>query len=80
MEQREFLLNAYGLFRGTGRLGVSNYGMLQSWAKGQQFTAQTMPWLLNALFSSATVKSKENGSSFESFPWAEEFTKLQTAH
>jgi hypothetical protein len=29
MEQREFLLNAYKLFRGTGRLGVANYGMLQ---------------------------------------------------
>jgi hypothetical protein len=77
LEQREFLSNAYQLFRGTGRLGVANYGMLQSWSKSNQFTAQTMPWLLNALFASATVKPRENGSAFENFPWAAEFTKLQ---
>jgi hypothetical protein len=76
---QQFLLNAYNLFRGTGRLGVADYGMLQSWTKGQQFTAETMPWLLNALFASATVKPSGNGSAFENFPWAEEFTKLQTA-
>jgi hypothetical protein len=77
MQHREFLLNAYNLFRSTGRLGVANYAMIQSWTKGQQFTANTMPWVLNALFASETVKARENGSPFENFPWAEEFTKLQ---
>jgi hypothetical protein len=80
MEQREFLLNAYQLFRGTGKLGVATYGMLQSWTKGLPFTAQTMPWLLNALFASSTVKPRDNGSAFENFPWGEEFTKLQAVH
>jgi len=80
MAHRQFLLNAYNLFRSTGRLGVANYGMLQSWTKGRQFTDTSMPWLLNALFASATVKLGENGSAFENFPWAEEFTKLETAH
>jgi hypothetical protein len=77
LEQKEFLSNAYQLFRSTGRLGVANYGMLQSWTKALPFTAQSMPWLLNALFASATVKPRENGSSFENFPWGKEFTKLQ---
>jgi hypothetical protein len=54
MAHRQFLLNAYNLFRSTGRLGVANYAMIQSWTKGQQFTATTMPWLLNALFASET--------------------------
>ena len=79
MAHRQFLMNAYNLFRGTGRLGVANYGMFQAWTKGQQFTDTSMPWLLNALFASATVKPSGNGSAFENFPWAEEFTKLQTA-
>jgi hypothetical protein len=79
IEQKEFLSNAYQLFRGTGKLGVADYGMLQSWTKGQQFTAQTTPWLLNALFASATVKPRENGSGFENFPWGKEFTELQPA-
>jgi hypothetical protein len=78
MAHREFLLNAYNLYRSTGRLGVANYGMLQSWTKGRQFTVNTMPWLLNALFASATVKPAANGSTFENFSWAAEFTKLQT--
>jgi hypothetical protein len=79
MEHREFLLNAYNLFRGTGRLGVATYGMLQSWTEGRQFTAKSVPWLLNALFASATVKPREDGSGFANFPWAEEFTQLETA-
>lgn len=79
MAHREFLLNAYNLFRGTGRLGVANYGMLQSWTKRQQFTAQSMPWLLNALFASATVQPGRNASAAENFPWAKEFTNLETA-
>jgi hypothetical protein len=79
MEQSEFLLNAYNLFRSTGRLGVANYGMLQSWTKGRQFMATSTPWLLNALFASATVKLRENGSPFEHFPLGTEFTNLQTA-
>lgn len=74
---REFLLNAYNLFRSTGRLGVANYGMFQAWTKGQQFTDTSMPWLLNALFASATVKARKDGSWVENFPWAEEFTQLQ---
>jgi hypothetical protein len=78
MEQNEFLLNAYNLFRGTGRLGVANYGMLQSSTKGQRFKVTTMPWLLNALFASATVTPRPNGSPFENFPWGQEFTQLQT--
>jgi hypothetical protein len=78
MSHRQFLLNAYNLFRGTGRLAVANDGMFQAWTKGQQFTSTTMPWLLNALFASATVKPRESGSWVENFPWAAEFTKLQT--
>jgi hypothetical protein len=77
VQQSEFLLNAYNLFRSTGKLGVANYGMLQSWTKGIQFTDTSMPWLLNALFASATVKPRENGSAAENFPWAKEFTELQ---
>ena len=80
MQQSEFLLNAYNLFRSTGKLGVANYGMLQSWTKGVRFTDRSMPWLLNALFASATVKPRANGSWVENFPWAEEFTNLQTTH
>jgi hypothetical protein len=79
MAHRQFLLNAYHLYRNTGRLGVANYAMLQSWTKGRQFTDATMLWILNAMFASQTVKPRENGSSFENFPWAEEFTKLQSA-
>jgi hypothetical protein len=79
MQQSEFLLNAYNLFRNTGKLGVANYGMLQSWTKGVRFTDTSMPWLLNALFASATVKPRANGSSFENFPWAEEFKQLQVS-
>jgi hypothetical protein len=79
MQQREFLLNAYNLFRSTGKLGVATYGMLQSWTKGVQFTDASMPWLLNALFASATVKPRSNGSSVENFPWAEEFKQLQVS-
>jgi len=78
--QKEFLSNAYSLFRSTGKLGVANYGMLQSWTKGLQFTDTSMPWLLNALFASATVKPRKNGSAHENFPWAKEFTKLQAEH
>ena len=37
----------------------------------------TMPWLLNAIFASVTVKPAPDGSTFENFPWAEEFKKLQ---
>jgi hypothetical protein len=77
MAHRQFLLNAYNLFRSTGRLGVANYAMIQSWTKGQQFTATTTPWALNGLFASETVMPRENGSAFENFPWAEEFTNLQ---
>jgi hypothetical protein len=77
MAHREFLLNAYNLYRSTGRLGVANYGMLRSWTKVRQFTVNTMPWLLNALFASATVKPAANGPTFENFSWAAEFTKLQ---
>lgn len=77
---RPFLLNAYNLYRSTGRLGVATYGMLQSWTKGQQFTVNTMPWLLNALFATKTVQPGENGSPHENYPWAEEFTNLQTVH
>jgi hypothetical protein len=77
--EREFLLNAYHLFRSTGRLGVANYAMIQTWTKGQQFTEETMPWLLNPLFASETVRPRENGSAYENFPWAEEFRNLQTA-
>ena len=80
MAHRSFLLNAYNLFRGTGRLGVANYGMIQAWTKGMQFTDQTTPWVLNALFATATVQRGENGSAFENFPWAEEFANLQTGH
>jgi hypothetical protein len=80
VQQKEFLSNAYNLFRGTGKLGVANYGMLQSWTKDVSFTATSMPWLLNALFASATVKPRQNGSAYENFPWGGEFTKLQTAH
>jgi len=80
IQQKEFLLNAYNLFRGTGKLGVANYGMLQSWTKGVQFTATSMPWLLNALFVSATVKPRDDGFAHENFPWGQEFTNLQTAH
>ena len=80
MQQSEFLLNAYNLFRSTGKLGVANYGMLQSWTKGQPFTATSMPWLLNALFASATVKPQQNGSPFENLPWGQEFTNLQVQH
>jgi hypothetical protein len=72
-------LNAYNLFHGTAKLGVANYGMLQSWTKGVQFTATSVPWLLNALFASATVKPWQNGSAHENFPWGQEFTSLQTA-
>ena len=84
MAHRNFLSNAYNLFRSTGRLAVANYGMNQygmthPWSQSQQFTATTMPWLLNAIFASVTVKPAPDGSSFENFPWAEEFTKLQTA-
>jgi len=78
MQQSEFLLNAYNLFRGSGKLGVATYGMLQSWTKGVPFAATSMPWLLNALFASATVRPRENGSAAENFPWANEFTQLQT--
>jgi hypothetical protein len=56
---------------------VANDGMFHAWTKGQQFTATTMPWLLNALFASATVKPRENGSWVENFPWTEEFKQLQ---
>jgi hypothetical protein len=38
-----------------------------------------MPWLLNALFASATVKPRANGLSVENFPWAEEFEQLQAS-
>jgi len=79
MQQSEFLLNAYSLFRSTGKLGVANYGMLQSWTKGVAFTSTSTPWLLNALFASATVKPRENGSAFENFPWGQKFTNLQNA-
>jgi hypothetical protein len=79
MQQKDFLLNAYNLFRSTGKLGVANYGMLQSWTKGRPFISTSTPWLLNALFASATVKVRDNGSAFENFPWGAEFTNLQTA-
>jgi hypothetical protein len=79
MRQKDFLLNAYNLFRSTGKLGVANYGMLQSWTKGRPFISTSTPWLLNALFASATVKVPDNGSAFENFPWGAEFTNLQTA-
>jgi hypothetical protein len=79
MAHRQFLLNAYNLYRGTGRLGVADYAMIQTWTEGRQFTADTVPWVLNALFASATVMPATNGSGFENFPWAEEFTKLQSS-
>ncbi len=58
---------------------VPDYAMIQTWTKGQQFTEETMPWLLNPLFASETVRPRENGSAYENFPWAEEFRNLQTA-
>jgi hypothetical protein len=85
MAHRNFLSNAYNLFRSTGRLAVANYGMnqygmTQPWSQSQQFTATTTPWLLNAIFASVTVQPAANGSLFENFPWGAEFTKLQTVH
>ena len=70
MAHRQFLLNAYNLFRGARRLGVANYAMIQSWTKNQQFTVNTMPWLLNALLASAKIRLKPaaNGCAFENFP------------
>ncbi|MBV8102236.1 MAG: hypothetical protein JOZ31_24085 [Verrucomicrobia bacterium] len=80
MAHRQFLLNADHLFRGTGRLGVATYAMIQSWTKGQPFTADTTPWLLNALFATETVQPDENGGAVKNFPWAKEFENLQIAY
>jgi hypothetical protein len=80
MDYQQFLLDADHLFRRSGRLGVATYAMIQSWTRGQLFTADTTPWLLNALFATKTVQPDEEGGSAENFPWGKEFTDLQTTH
>lgn len=77
MAHRDDMVDAYKLYRATGRLAVVNHGIEQNWTAGRHFGKADVPWVLNGLYASSTVQPEPGGASHFNFPWAEQFRAIQ---
>ncbi|WP_067680181.1 hypothetical protein [Nocardia miyunensis] len=74
---RSFLSDQVGKFRGTGKLAAAAYGVTEDTAMVAHFGRGSTPWMLNSLFCPYTVRSQPGGLPGQTTQWVDEFRALQ---
>lgn len=70
-----YLCDAYHAFKAAGNVFLSFYALRQSYPVGQDFTVNTAPWVLNALFLNRSVR-QVNGRNQKSYSFLDQFQKI----
>ncbi|MGW1840007.1 hypothetical protein [Streptomyces sp. NPDC002067] len=76
---RSFLTNQMRRFRATGRLTVAAYGIAQGPAMVRDIGPDTVPWLLNSVYSNLTAQPADDGTPAPNPAWYDAFRSLQRA-
>ncbi|MEH0152867.1 hypothetical protein V6R21_01910 [Limibacter armeniacum] len=78
-ENRKFYLsNAYDLMTGYNKFYIATYGIRQSYPYGQDFTANTDPWVLNALYvNRSVVLNPSTGQEQFNYAFIDDFRAIQ---
>ena len=70
-----YLCTARAAFKNTGKVYLSFYALRQSYPLHTDFTADTDPWVLNALFMNRSVQ-QINGRNQKSYRFLDQFIKI----
>jgi len=74
--QRNYLADQVAMFRQTGRLAVATYGFKQGGSMTRRFGPDSVPWLLNSVIASRTVRPHADGTAGTNPYWFDEFRAL----
>ncbi|HEX5552985.1 MAG TPA: hypothetical protein VFX43_07015 [Chitinophagaceae bacterium] len=75
--RKHYLRNAFDLLKTYPRFAIATYAMRQSFPPGQNFTAGTMPWILNALYANRTVRMDPGSPTPFNYAWINDFVAIQ---
>ncbi|HEU4962100.1 MAG TPA: hypothetical protein VFT56_17050 [Sphingomonas sp.] len=74
--QRNYLADQVAMFRRTGRLAVATYGFKQGGSMTRRFGPDSVPWLLNSVIASRTVRPAADGKAGTNPYWFDAFRIL----
>ena len=74
--KRTYLADQMAMFRKTGRLAVATYGFKQGSSMTRRFGPKAVPWLLNSVIASRTVRTSAGGGDPTNPFWYEAFPAL----
>lgn len=75
--RKGYLLNAFNIFKSYYKVAVATYGIRQSYPPGEDFTVNTMPWILNALYANRTAEPDAGGLTPFNYGWIDDFLQVQ---
>ena len=75
--RKHYLRNAYQQMSSFPKFFVATYGIRQSYPPNVDFTRQTDPWILNALYANRTVTPAPNGADRFNYAWIDDFHAIQ---
>lgn len=75
--RKNYLWNAYQRFKSYDKFHIANYALRQSFPFNRDFTADSVPWILNGLFANRTVETDpETGQDQFNYAWIEDFQRI----
>lgn len=75
--RKNYLWNAYQIFKGYEKFHIANYALRQSYPFNQDFTSNTTPWILNGLFANRTVRpDTATGLDQTNYAWMDDFSRI----
>lgn len=75
--EKSYVLNAYKLFITYKKFAIATYGIRQSYPYNANFTANTMPWILNSIYANRTVVQDSLGQNQFNYAWINDFLDVQ---
>jgi hypothetical protein len=74
---KSFMSDIMGYFRGTNRCAVAGWGLFQDVGGAKSFGPTGLPWVFNTIFCPYTVTQGADGLPGRNVTWATEFRSLQ---
>lgn len=75
-DHRNFVTQQMAFFRGTGKLAVAGYGIVQG-APIADFGPKSAPWVLNCMFPQYVTRTGLDGLPGRNRTWCDEFRRAQ---